>query len=244
MGGFMKNIGCNLGRTVIFAAFLLAFPTLRASAQSQSSADAQASSAPDAGASSTQSNAAQTSQTSRILPRVTQSVDESNLITLRGNVHPLARTEFDRGAVSDSQLATRVSLVLKRSDDQEAALDQLLEQQQDKSSPNFHKWLTPDQFGKQFGPADSDIQAVTDWLTSRGFTNIQVSPGRTHVEFNGNIGQINSAFQTQIHHYFVNGKMHMANVADPQIPAALSPVVRGVTSLQSAASSTATGFLS
>ncbi len=226
----MKNIGSNLGRTVIFAAFLLAFPTLRASAQSPSP-DAVASTTSDTGASSSQDSAAQTSQTPRILPRVTQSVDESNRVTLRGNVHPLARTEFDRGAVSDSQLATRVSLILKRSDDQEAALDQLLEQQQDKSSPNFHKWLTPDQFGKQFGPADSDIQAVTDWLTSRGFTNIQVSPGRTHIEFNGNIGQINNAFQTQIHHFFVNGKMHMANVSDPQIPAALSPVVRGVTSL-------------
>jgi hypothetical protein len=223
MGGFMKNIGTNLGRTIVFAALLLSFATLRASAQSQS--------ATGADASSLQNNAAQVSQSPRIPARITQSVDEANRVTLRGNVHPLARTEFDRGAVSDSQLATHVSLVLKRSAEQEAALDLLLEQQQDKSSPNYHKWLTPDQFGKLFGPADADMQAITDWLTSCGFTNIQVSPGRTHVEFNGNIGQINNAFQTQIHHFFVNGKMHMANVSDPQIPAALSPVVRGVTSL-------------
>jgi Pro-kumamolisin, activation domain/Bacterial Ig-like domain (group 3) len=216
MGGFMKNNGSNLGRAVIFSALLLAFPALRLSAQSQS--------APD-------SDAAQISQASRVPARVTQAVDDSNRIALRGNVHRLARAEFDRGAVSDAQPATHLALVLKRSDDQESALQQLLEQQQDKSSPNYHKWLTPQQFGAQFGPADTDIQAVTDWLTSRGFTNIKVSPGRTRVEFDGNIGQISNAFQTQIHHFLVNGKMHTANVSDPQIPAALSPVVRGVTTL-------------
>jgi hypothetical protein len=222
MGGFMKIIGSNLGRAVTIAAFLLAFQTLRASAQSQSSA-------PQSDVS--QSDAAQFAQTPRVPARITQSVNESNRVTLGGNVHRLARAEFDRGAVPESQPATHVALVLKRSDEQETSLRQLLEQQQDKSSPNYHKWLTPDQFGKQFGPADSDIQAVTDWLTSRGFSNIKVSPGRTRVEFDGNIGQISSAFQTQIHHFFVNNKMHTANVSDPQIPAALSPIVAGVVSL-------------
>src|ERR1700755_2465431 len=148
MGGFMKNNGSNLGRAVIFAAFLLAFPMLRSSAQPQSQE-------PEAAAASAQR--AQTSQSPRVPARVTQSVDEANRATLRGNVHRLARAEFDRGAVSDALPATHVALLLKRSDDQEAALRQLLEQQQDKSSPNYHKWLTPDQFGKQFGPADTDI---------------------------------------------------------------------------------------
>ena len=217
MGGFMKIIGSNLGRAVIFTAFFSLFASMPASAQSQSDAP--------------QSNAAQISQSPRVPARVTQSVNDSNRITLRGNVHRLARAEFDRGAVSGAQLASHVAIVLKRSDEQEAALHQLLDQQQDKSSPNYHKWLTPDQFGKQFGPADSDIQAVTDWLTSRGFTNIRVNPGRTRVEFSGNVGQVGNTFQTQFHHFFVNGKMHTANVSDPQIPAALSPVVAGVVSL-------------
>ena len=163
--------------------------------------------------------------------RVTQAVDEGNRVTLRGNVHPMARPEFDRGLVADSEPASRMSLLLHRSPDQETALRQLLEQQQDKTSPNYHKWLTPDQFGKQYGPADADIQAVTDWLTSRGFTGIKVSAGRTTIEFSGNVGQVRNAFQTEIHHFFVNDKMHVANVSDPQIPAALAPVVAGVLSL-------------
>src|SRR5216683_503372 len=163
--------------------------------------------------------------------RITQTVDDTNLKALRGNVHRLARAEFDRGSVSDAQLANRMVLLLQRSPEQEASLKQLLNEQQDKSSKNFHAWLTPDQFGKQFGPADSDVQAVTDWLTSRGFSGIKVSPSRMRVEFSGNVSQVRNAFHTEIHHYMVTGKMHMANVSEPQIPAALSPVVRGVLAL-------------
>jgi subtilase family serine protease len=215
MGGFMKINGFGVSREVILGACLLVFavPWLSASGQT-----------PDA-------QAVTATQAARVPARVTQTVDEGNRVMLHGNVHPMARAAFDRGAVADSQLATRMTLLLQRSPDQETALRQLLEQQQDKSSPNFHKWLTPDQFGKQYGPADTDIQAVTDWLTSRGFTGIKVGAGRTTVEFSGNVGQVRNAFQTEIHHFQVNGKMHVANVSDPQIPAALAPVVAGVLSL-------------
>src|SRR5882724_369177 len=218
MGGFMKINGFRSSRGVILAAFLLALALPWCSALGQT---------PDAQAVTTTA----TTQTPRVPARITQIVDEQSRVTLRGNVHPMARAVFDRGAVADSQLASRMALLLQRSPDQEMALRQLLDQQQDKSSPNYHKWLLPDQFGKQFGPADTDIQAVTDWLTTRGFTGVKVSAGRTTIEFSGNIGQVRNAFQTEIHHYLVNGKMHMANVSDPQIPAALAPVVAGVVSL-------------
>src|SRR5215813_4991566 len=127
--------------------------------------------------SSPQSAAQQSASTASPVPaRVTQTVDDRNLASLHNGIHRFARTEFDRGAVADSQPANHVIFTLKRSKDQDAALRQLLDQQQDKSSKNYHAWLTPDQFGKQFGPADSDVTAVTDWLTSRGFSDIKVSP--------------------------------------------------------------------
>jgi len=168
---------------------------------------------------------------SRIPARVTQKVDDQNVVPLHGGVHRMARTEFDRGAVTDSQPADHMIVTLKRSKDQEIALRQLLVEQQDKSSKNYHAWLTPDQFGQQFGPSDSDVQAVTDWLTSRGFSNLKVSPGRTRVEFSGNIGQVRNAFHTDVHNFMVNGKMHMAAISDVQVPAALAPVIAGVVSL-------------
>src|SRR5229473_2936328 len=170
-------------------------------------------------------------QTTNIPARITQAVDENNLVVLKGNVHPLARAEFDQGAVADGQPLNRMLLLLQRSADQESALRQLLDNQQSKSSPNYHAWLTPEQFGTQFGPADADIQAVTQWLTSQGFTNIKVGPGRTVIEFSGNVGQVRSAFHTSIHRFVVNNEEHMANASDPQIPAALTQVVAGIVSL-------------
>jgi hypothetical protein len=101
--------------------------------------------------------------------RVLHVVDNSQRVELKGNVHPLARQEFDRGAAADAQPMKRMLLLLKRSPDQESALETALQNQQDKSSPGYHQWLTPEAFGAQFGPADADVQAVTQWLTTQGF---------------------------------------------------------------------------
>jgi len=163
--------------------------------------------------------------------RITQPIDETNLVTLKGNTHPLARPEFDRGAAPDSQPMNRALLLLQRSPDQEAALRQLLDEQQTNSSPNFHQWLTPAQFGQQFGPSDADIATVTAWLQSQGFSVNRVSAGRTVIEISGTAGQIRNAFHTEIHKYVVNGESHWANSSDPEIPAALAPVVVGFASL-------------
>lgn len=163
--------------------------------------------------------------------RVLEAVNSANRVALKGNVHPLVRPQYDRGIVPDSMPVERMQLVLKRSNDQEAALESFLASQQDKSSPNFHKWLTPEQFGKRFGPADGDIHAVTDWLTSQGFRVDKVSPGRAVIEFSGNAEEVRNAFGTEIHKYLVNGEEHWANVSDPQIPAALAPVIIGINSL-------------
>jgi hypothetical protein len=132
-------------------------------------------------------------QAGAVRARVTERVDPENRITLRGNVHLLARPEFDQGRAPDDLALHRILLVLQRGGDQEAALRQLLDDQQVKSSPLFHQWLTPEQFGQQFGPADSDIQAVTDWLASQGFEVTKVSAGRTVIEFSETAGLVRQA---------------------------------------------------
>ena len=164
-------------------------------------------------------------------PRINAPVDDTIRTTLTGNTHPLARPQYDRGAVPDSQPLHRMLLLLKRSADQEAALKALLDQQQNQSSPNYHRWLTPQEFGQQFGPADSDIQAVSGWLQSHGFQIARVSAGKNLIEFSGNARQVREAFQTEIHRYVVDGQEHYANASDPQIPTALAPIVAGTVSL-------------
>ncbi|MBZ5656925.1 MAG: Ig-like domain repeat protein [Acidobacteriia bacterium] len=163
--------------------------------------------------------------------RVTQAVDNSVRTVLRGNVHPLASAQFDRGEAPSNLALNRMLLVLKRSDQQEAALRRLIENQQYKKSPDYHRWLTPEQFGARFGPADSDIAAVTNWLQASGFQVAQVSKGRTVIEFSGTAGLVKQAFGTAIHKFVVKGEEHWANVSNPSIPTALAPVVAGVNSL-------------
>ena len=164
-------------------------------------------------------------------PRITAAVDEGAVTALRGNTHPLARPQFDRGAAPAELPMNRMLLVLKRSPEQETTLQELLDQQHDKSSPNYHRWLTPDQFGQQFGPADQDIQAIRAWLESNGFRVARVAKGRTAIEFSGTAGQVQQAFGTQIHRYLAGGTQFWANGGNPQIPSALGPVVSGLAGL-------------
>lgn len=165
-----------------------------------------------------------------VRPLVTQPVDESRLTTLKGNVHPLARPVYDIGTAPATLPMERMLLVLKRNPEQELDLRRLLDAQQDKRSSNYHKWLTPEQFGKRFGPSDDDMQKITAWLQSHGF-QVGTTKGRTVLEFSGSASQVKEAFHTTIHKYVVNGEQHWANATDPMIPAALAPAVTGVLTL-------------
>lgn len=176
-----------------------------------------------------------TSTSAQSLPiarsRVVEAVNDSFLTRLFGNTHPLARAEFDQGSLADATPLRRMVLVLKRSSEQETALRQLIDRQQDKSSSSYHQWLTPDSFGAAFGLSDHDLSAVTTWLAEHGFSGLQVNAGHTLIEFSGTAGAVRSAFHTSMHRYSVQGRSHLANASDPEVPAAFAPVVAGIASL-------------
>src|SRR5882757_262508 len=163
--------------------------------------------------------------------RILQAVDDARVTTLSGNTHPLASPEFDQGTLADATPLSRIVLILQRSPNQESALQQLIDNQQDKTSSTWHQWLTPETFGAAFGPSDHDLSLVTTWLANHNFTGIQVNAARTFVEFSGTAGTVRAAFRTSMHRYAVQGRQHFANASDPAIPAALAPVVAGIASL-------------
>src|SRR5215472_8103077 len=117
-----------------------------------------------------------------VQPLITQPVDDTKLMVLHGNTHPLARAEFDRGALATNLQLNHMQLILKRSPEQEAALEKLMSEQLDRSSPNYHKWVTPEQFGEQFGPSDQDILTITAWLQSHGFTIANSAKGKMTID--------------------------------------------------------------
>jgi subtilase family serine protease len=163
--------------------------------------------------------------------RITQPVDTTQLVRLAGSVHPLAKSESAQGQINGNTILHGVSLVFKRSPDEQSALHKLLAAQQDPSSPQYHKWLAPEQFADRFGLASSDVTQVKNWLESEGFVIDSVARGRTQISFTGSVARIESVFRTEIDNYVVNGEKHFANVTELSIPAALTGVILGVRNL-------------
>lgn len=163
--------------------------------------------------------------------RITSPIDETRLVTLAGNTHPLALPKFDRGAVPDSYPMQHMYLQLQRSPQQEQALSKLLTEMEDPSSSNYQRWLTADQVGSSYGPAQQDVEKVLSWLTAHGLQVNGISKSGLTIDLSGTAGQVREAFHTEIHQYNVNGQQHIANSTDPRIPAALANVVGGFSSL-------------
>jgi subtilase family serine protease len=170
------------------------------------------------------------SQTAR-RPLIAQQVDNTRLHTLLGNTRPEANAQNDLGAVPDDLPMEHMQLQLQRSAAQEQAVEQFIDQLHNPKSPNFHKWMTAEQFGQTYGASQQDVNTITLWLQSQGFTVDSVYPSRMTIDFSGNAGHVRQALHTEIHYLSVNGARHVANMTDPQIPAALAPAVAGVVSL-------------
>ena len=146
-----------------------------------------------------------------------------------GNRSP--HTTTDLGRVPNDFPQEHILMMLKRGAAQQQALERFMQEQYDPQSANFHKWLTPEEYGSLFGPAPEDINQITNWLTQHGFTVNRVAAGRTFIDFSGTAGQIGEAFHTEIHRYRRYGEEHFANASDPMIPAALANVVSGFRAL-------------
>jgi hypothetical protein len=159
---------------------------------------------------------------------VTQPIDDAKVVALQGSVHPLAQPGYDRGAIPDSSPTGRILLMLNRTPEREDALQQFLQAAHTRGSSAYHKWLSPDQFGEQYGTAESDMQTVAGWLASHGFRVAKTSRSREFVEFSGTASAVRGAFHTEIHQYDINGETHFANASEIKIPVALAPLIGGI----------------
>ncbi|MEO6801512.1 MAG: S53 family peptidase [Rhodanobacter sp.] len=164
-------------------------------------------------------------------PRVTQTINE-RLVSTLPNTHVMAISSLQpKAPLADTARMSHLQLILKRGSTRAAVLNQLIAGQHNPSSPLFHHWLTPAQYGQTFGVAESDIAAAKSWLVSQGFTVNGVYPNRMQIDFSGTVGQVNRAFHTQENIYSVAGKPRVANATDISVPRALQPIVVGVAGL-------------
>ena len=165
------------------------------------------------------------------ISRIIQLVDDTLTERVPHSTHPLAIAANDQGRVDANLSMKRMLLVLKISEQQQAALTQLIGNLHDPDSAHYQKWLTPEQYAVKFGPTPDDLHQITSWLTQHGFEVANVARGGQWIEFSGTAAQVESAFHTEMHNYVVNGEKRVANSTDISLPRALTPVVSGVLSL-------------
>jgi subtilase family serine protease len=163
--------------------------------------------------------------------RINASVADNERAPVRQTIPARARLATDLGEAPAGRMLSSVSLHFNMTEAQQADLNQLLLDQQNPSSPHYHQWLTPDQFGARFGLSNSDLAKVTAWLSSRGLTITAVAPSLNYVTVSGTVTQIESAFQTNIRSLSENGEQHIGNTTDPTLPSAIAGVMSGITGL-------------
>ena len=160
-------------------------------------------------------------------------IDENDRVVLHGNIHSEARRQFDVGPTDPSLPMKRIILPLKIDREKQARLDRLVAEQKDPTSPNFHQWLTPEEFGKKFGRSPEDIATVKSWLITHGFTIDETGKAGTWINFSGTAAEVEHAFHTTMRDYRVEGHLRHANSTAPSIPRALADLVAGPVSLHS-----------
>ncbi len=160
--------------------------------------------------------------------RIPGTIDSSQMVVIKGNLHGLAQPRFDLGRADASKMIHGVTLAFRPSATQQKDLDNLLAEQQDRSSPNYRKWLTPAQFADRFGMTRGDLKRITAWLQSQGFAVTSVANSRNEISFDGTVSQIEVVFGTEIHDYLVDGVIHFANATNPSVPAVLAGSVLAI----------------
>lgn len=122
----------------------------------------------------------------------------------------------------------RMVLMLAGDASHEQSLQALLDNQHTKGSPQYHHWLTPEEFRVEFGASPDTIEKVTTWLAAQGFRIDSVARSGRWIQFSGVAAQVEAAFHTEMHRYLVNGTTHIANAGALSLPAEVAPLVGAV----------------
>jgi len=162
---------------------------------------------------------------------------------LAGLVPSFASSSNDQGHLSPNETIGHIMITLRRPPARQQAFEAFLSDLQNPNSARYHSWMNPSDIGSEFGPSDSDITKITDWLTSQGLRVEEVSSSRTIITFTGTVDQLEKTFSSELHRYIKNGRSRIAINRDPSIPAAIAAIVQGVVGLSTLSSrSTLSGF--
>ncbi|TFW23860.1 S53 family peptidase [Duganella callida] len=138
----------------------------------------------------------------------------------------------DLGVAAATDVKTiSLSLAVRNADQLDAFIASLA----DPASPNFRKFITPQQFAATYGQTPESVAAVVNYLKSKGFTVNKVFANNLQISATGTNAQIAAAFGASVHNYSLLGKRYQAPATTPTIPAALASVVKAVNGISTRA---------
>lgn len=143
--------------------------------------------------------------------------------TLKGHVLPNVRHLAPLGRVSNTQqLRLAIGLSLPNQEQLTAFLGQLY----DPANPNYHHYLTPQEFTERFGPSASDYQAVIDFAAANGFKIVKTNSNRMLVDVIANAAQIEKSFgiNLNVYQHPTEARRFYAPDREPSVPANLAIV--------------------
>jgi kumamolisin len=118
----------------------------------------------------------------------------------------------------------------------QTALQELLGRMYDPADPLYGHYLSPQEFTDQFGPTQTDYDAVTAYARNLGLTITGTHPNRTLLDVSGPAGNIEAAFNLHLQNYQgPDGRNFYAPDNDPEVPDAIASVIVGVIGLDNAA---------
>ncbi|MEA2275729.1 MAG: pseudomonalisin [Solirubrobacteraceae bacterium] len=99
--------------------------------------------------------------------------------------------------------------------------DALLHGLFDRSSPDYHQFLTPTRYAARFGLPASTQRAVRAWLQGAGLTVEHATPVGDYVLASGTVAEVERLTSTTIATYTLGGQTFDANTAPPRVPSRL-----------------------
>jgi subtilase family serine protease len=132
-------------------------------------------------------------------------------------------------------LSKQITVTLWLKHHNEAAFGELVRQMYDTSSPNYHHFLTLEQYHANFAPTAREAAVVRDFLTTRNLTISSMDKNNHYISAQGRIADVQDAFKVQINRFKINGEIHRANLTEPTLDgpaAALVAAVQGLNDLR------------
>jgi subtilase family serine protease len=97
--------------------------------------------------------------------------------------------------------STRLNLAIGLPLRNQEALTKFLLDIYDPASPQYHHYLTPEQFTEKFGPTEQDYQAVIDFANRSGFRITATHPNRVLLDVNAAVADIEKALHVTMRVY-------------------------------------------